>query len=402
MKGTLCGKRAISLVLSLAILAAIAPAIARADVLGGVASAVPSTPTAPAVPVPAVAPAAPVSVPAPATPSVQAAPAPVATATKAAAPVAGVVASVAKPAASAKATAVAKVKAAVSKPRAAVKVRVATPVAKVSAKAVVAKPAASASVKASASDVIYGKSSMTIKLHPQSVVFKAKAKAKSTWRKLVWSGDDPNGGCNNGTYQTCTSNTPFDVDNRCYPAGTGNSSGTTSDPTAVPDGANASPDLVHFTQGRQTIWMKTSTDTSGIRIHIRQFNIGFFGVGTLDGATYKLGKDVQHEWDFLLPLGDLVKQDQRTWDTLIVDKSQATTSYTGLPPSMEYQQHLVATPTSISISWHLVCKKGDKPDSDQGQDHDRSGDLNKYKHHSEDYHGYNDDPPSSWDQGDDD
>jgi hypothetical protein len=69
---------------------------------------------------------------------------------------------------------------------------------------------------------------------------------------------------------------------------------------------------------------------------------------------------------------------------------------------MWYSEHFAVTASQIKITWRITCKKGDKADDDrdQGQDHNRSGDYEKYRHNKQDFNGYNNDPPSSWDQDD--
>jgi hypothetical protein len=238
-----------------------------------------------------------------------------------------------------------------------------------------------------------------IKLAPvQPVVVK---KTTSVWRKLMWN-DDTNwqGGCTMGVWSACQQLPPIPIDNRCY----GNSSGSGTFPPNLPPFTD---ETVNFTKGFTVVWtrqepvFKTVLGVQtpvGTRIHFKQFIRGLWGVGAKSQATYRLGTDSQDSWSVLIPVPDPSRPqlavDKRTFAQLIVAE--------GAAPNMWYSEHLVLRQDQITITWRIVCNKGDKAndDQDQGSDHDRSGDYNKYRHHSESYHGYNDDQPSSWDQGD--
>jgi hypothetical protein len=150
----------------------------------------------------------------------------------------------------------------------------------------------------------------------------------------------------------------------------------------------------------------------GTRIHIKRHSVGFEGTGLASGYIYKLGQNDQDETDFFVPrLPDPstpttapFKMDLRTWELLLVSPGPQLTAIPGMPVpgNMWFTQHMVVTPTQTQIRWSIVCSKGQKPkdDPDQGSDHDRSGDYEKYRHHREDFYGYNNDQPSSWDQND--
>jgi hypothetical protein len=407
MKGTHCGKRAVTLVFLLISLTALAPAVANAaDGLG--TNAVPTTPAVPAVPTPAALP------PVPALPSVPAVPSvPVATA-KVTTPAGSAVVQTAKPAARIT-TPAASVKA-TAKP--AVHVRTSGTTLTVSPTSgafhatLPATPALQAPAvhapKAVDSNLTYIKSGVIIKLPPvQSVVFKKKA---TPWRKLMWSSDDPRSGCVNGPWTVCDTIPPIDIENRCYP-NTPTSSGIFRPVPPPPTGTPppTSGDFVHFTAGSTVLWTRTEpftktimgVATPGVKIHFKQFTRGLQGVGSLDASTYRLGQDVQDQWSIFIPApdpqnpaGPPVAVDKRTFDLLIVNQ--------GAAPNMFYSEHIVVRYSSVKFIWRIVCSKGAKAndDPDQGGDHDRTGDYDKYRHHKENYHGYNDDQPSSWDQDD--
>jgi hypothetical protein len=403
MKGTHCGKRAVTLVFLLISLTALAPAVANAaDVLGS--NAVPTTPAVPAVPTPAALP------PVPALPSVPAVPSvPVATA-KVTTPVGSAGVQTAKPAVRIT-TPVASVKATVAKPvvhvrTSGTKLNLSPTAGAFHATAPVTPALKAPAVQAPKSvgkNLKYIKSGVILKLPPvQSVVMKKKA---TPWRKLMWNSDDENSGCTMGTWTMCDKIDPIPIENRCWP-NTHSSSGTFN-PVSVPPTGTPPPtsgDYVTFDAGFTVMWTRTEPFTShgvpGVKIHFKQFTLGLQGHGNplvVDTSTYKLGTDSQDQFSIFVP-ADMsqppVSVDKRTFDLLIVNN--------GAAPNMWYSEHIVAKVTSVKITWRIVCNKGDKADDDQdeGCDHDRSGDYDKYRHHKESYHGYNDDQPSSWDQND--
>jgi hypothetical protein len=437
MKGTHCGRRAITLVLSLISLSALAPAMANAADISG-SSAVPA-PAVPAASSPAV-PAVPAAPSLPAVPSVPAAPAvpsvPAASA-KVTTPAGSVTVQTAKPAVRV-ATPPATVKATTAKPA----VAVSSPAAKLGVSpaaggvdvAIPAKKALAPATKAVApltkalttpdltplsnTNVRRIKNGIIIDLKPVSVVFK---KQKASVRKLLWNAgpDDWESGCRMGAYSTCTKTPVGPISNRCAVCQSGTMSGAVKiDPltgAVVGTMAPLPTDEVMFTQGFETMWTKVEPIYAknalgvpvlvGTKVHFQQYIRGLYGTGT-SGTIYRSGKDLQDQWTVFVPAQvdpnnptePPATVDKRTWDELIVARPDLVTSL----PSMWYSEHIAVTATQIKITWRITCKKGDKADDDpdQGKDHDRSGDHEKYRHNKQDFGGYSNDNPSAWDQGD--
>jgi hypothetical protein len=398
MKGTLCGNRALALVVLLISFAAVAPAVANADVLG-------STPAPAASAVPAVP-----AVPAPAVPSLGAAPVQVTT------PVASATVAPATPsvAVTAPATTVAVTPTSGN-------VHVATPGTKVVKAVGVAESAAIKVVDASAAKVTkpaqgvkqFGvkvtriASGMVIKLVPATVKKQSVVVKKKAGRVLAdnWGDDDWQSGCTKGTYTGCSQTPVGPIDNRCYQTGT--PLGTTSGTATATDGTTppfSATEQVMFTQGTQTTWTRTKNvykniagvpTLVGVIVEMKSFIRGLYGTAP-SGTIYRSGKDTSTQWSAFLPLDASFFLDKREFSELLVQRNS------GPAPSMWYSEHDVVKPGSITVKWRIVCSNGAKADDDQdqGHDHDRSGDQEKYKHHKEDFHGYNDDEPSSYDQGD--
>jgi hypothetical protein len=144
----------------------------------------------------------------------------------------------------------------------------------------------------------------------------------------------------------------------------------------------------------------------GTKVHFQQYIRGLYGVGAWTGTIYRSGKDLQDQWTVFIPAqadpndptAGPVAVDKRTWDELIVSRPNVATAL----PSMWYSEHFVVRPDRVTITWRITCKQGQKADDDPdgGRDHDRSGDQEKYRHDKQDFHGYNNDDPSSWDQND--
>jgi hypothetical protein len=374
MKGTFCGLRVLGPVVLAAVTAAAAPALARADVISGQ-----QVPAAPAVAVPAApaAPAAPATPALPAPPATPALPAPVAAATRAAvSPRAVGNGSVTVDPAAAEITikVTPKTKAAVSPTKGSVSIDASRAV----------KPAHAATVK------VVGKANRTAgKVKPVAHV------AKKAGRVVANTSTDPLYGCHGAGWTLCFEN-PIEsspIDNRCYEYQTGTTSGTSDGSTNLPP---FSPDFVTFTEGKSILWIKQTTKMVGLVpytvLRMKQFVWGLNGTGSLDASTYRLGHDFQDTWEVSLPVGgDAVSK--LTQDVLIVDA--------GTAPNMYYTEHFLVDPSGqITIKWHIVCHRGDQGDDMNGQDHDRSGNYDKYKHNHDDYHGYNDDDPGHWDQDD--
>jgi hypothetical protein len=397
MKGTHCGNRALALVVLLISFAAIVP-VANADVLGSTpapaASAVPAVPT----------------VPAPAVPSLGTAPVqattPVASTTVAPATQSVVV--------TAPATTVAVTPSSGN-------VHVATPGTKVVKAVGLAESAAVKVVDASAAKVTkptqgakqFGvkvtriASGMVIKLVPATAKKQSVVVKKHAGRVLAdnWGDDDWQSGCTKGTYTGCSQTPVGPIDNRCYqtdtPLGTSSGTQTTTGGTAPPYNPE---EQVFFTQGTQTTWTKTKNvykniagvpTLVGVIVEMKSFIRGLYGTAP-SGTIYKSGKDTSTQWSVFLPLDASFFLDKREFSELLVQRNS------GPAPSMWYSEHDVIANGSITVKWRIVCSNGAKADDDrdEGHDHDRSGDQDKYKHHKEDFHGYNDDEPSSYDQGD--
>ena len=373
MKGISCGKRVIGLVALTTLACALAPGFARADVTAG---AVPSVNVAP--------PAAPVV----STPALPAAPAAPAVPAAPAAPAASVPTAKANPIAGAKI-----VGGTLSADPATGTFTIHTKVAEASTKDV---SPSSGSVNVSASKVVKpvntALQNVGSKAYKKATSVKAVHKAVTKASRVsAWANDDPMSGCTNNAWMTCTVLAPFPIENRCYGNQTGSYSGNTAD-------APTSGDTVSWTQGTTVIWTKTEMVTlhgmPAVRMHMKQFTWGWNGFGDLDASTYKLGHDFQDEKVVTLPVGG-PSVNALTQDVLLVNN--------GLAPNEVFTQHIVMDANgNISFFWHIVCRKGDRGDhhGDDGGDHDRSGDYDKYKHNHGDYHGYNDDQPSSWDQDD--
>lgn len=401
MKGMSCGARVYGLVALTALVSAFAPALARADVTGGQLPSVSVTPPAvPAVPSPTVASAP--AVPAPAAP---AAPAPVAAAANAAAAKAVKVEST--------------VGATVTADPAHGALTIHVPMTQAS----VSKSGGSVGVDASkivkpVNDKVNGQiAKVTGNKHVKKATTAAAKKASTVVKKasrvIAWdSGSDPGDpmkGCKDGVYTTCTvvpltAVSPYTIDNRCWDF-TGPNSSTFSMPDDGGDSTGTpppfGPDPVNFSQGTEVIWIHTQPDTvgstTGMRIHMKTFVWGLLGVGTTDGgAVYKLGHDFQDEFDTFVPFGLGMSVKKLTQDLLLVDNHSATPA-----PNMVYTEHMsLSADGSVAIQWHIVCHTGQTGDGKPDKDHDRSGDMNQYKHNHGDFNGYNDDPPSSWDQND--
>jgi hypothetical protein len=382
--------------------------------------AVPAIPAAPAVPAPAVP-----SVPAvPSTPALPAAPSAPIASVKATTPAGRVVVHTAKSVAHV-ANPVASVKATVAKPA----VRITTPAAKLAvtpaagglhavapAKPALATPSLAIQSNTQVTRIHQG---IIIKLQPASVVFKKKA---TGWRKLMWNAgdDDWNSGCFMGPYTTCTKAPVGPISNRCSVCDNGTMSGKVriNTTTGVVEGTMSpgSTDEVMFSQGFETTWTrveqiykKNSLGVSvpvGTKVHFKQFIRGLQGVGVPSETIYRSGKDIQDQWTVFIPAQvdpnnptePPFAVDKRTWDELIVAKPNVPQAL----PSMWYSEHFVVRADQIKITWRITCKKGQKADDDpdEGHDHDRNGDYDKYRHNTQDYHGYNNDDPSSWDQND--
>jgi len=370
MKRTFCGLRVLGPVVLIAATAAAAPALARADVLNGQLPATPAVPSA-AVGTPAApaTPATPATLPVP-TPT---APAPVPAAVAVAVPRA-VGGSVTVDPATATLTikATPKAKAAVSPTQGAIHVDASS----------VVKPAKKVVAKANTT---------ATKVKPVN-----KAAAKAGRILSNGSSTDPLYGCEGHGWTVCVDqpiqSTP--IDNRCYQYPTGSTSGTSDGTTNTPP---FSPDFVTFTQGKSVLWMRQDTRMIGLLpytvIRVKQFIWGFVGAGSIDGSTYKLGHDFQDTWEVAFPFGSSDAVEKLTQDLLLVNS--------GTAPNEVYTEHFLLDPNgNVTIKWHIVCHVGDRGDDMHGKDHDRSGDYDKYKHNHDDYHGYNDDDPDHWDQGD--
>jgi hypothetical protein len=398
MKGTHCGNRALALAVLLISFAAVAPAVANADVPGSIPA-----PAAPAVP----------ALPAPALPSLVTAP------VQATAPIASATVAPAAPsvAVTAPATKVAVTPTSGS-------LHVATPGAKVvkavgvaeSAGIKVANASAAKATKRTQGAQQFGvkvtriASGMVIKLVPptvkkQSVVVKKKAGRLLANGGDDWGDDDWGSGCTKGTYTGCSQTPVGPIDNRCYQTDTplGTSSGTQTATGGDPPPFSPT-EQVMFTQGTQTTWTRTKNvykniagipTLVGVIVEMKSFIRGLYGTAP-SGTIYKSGKDTSTQWSVFLPLDASFFLDKREFTELLVQKNS------GPAPSMWYSEHDVVKPGSITVKWRIVCSNGAKADDDrdEGHDHDRSGDQDKYKHHREDYHGYNDDDPGSWDQND--
>jgi hypothetical protein len=395
MKGTHCGTRAFALVFLSISFAAMAPAVASADLAGGVvptpaavpaipAAAVPATPATPASPAVPAAPAVPVQVPAPVSTTPPA--------TVAVTPSSG-------------------------------DIRASTPGAKVAKAVGVAEGKALKAVNASAAKAAkrtQGVRQIGAKVTPiasgiviQLVPTQKKQPSvalKQAGRLLAndYGNDDWQSGCTHGSYTACQQTPVGPIDNRCYQSdpttvGTGTTSGTYTPPTGTPPPFSPT-EMVNFTQGTQTTWTKTVNvykniagvqTLVGVLVEMKTFIRGLYGTAP-SGTIYRLGQDASDQWSAFLPLDASFYLDKREYSELLVQRGS------GPAPSMWYSEHDVVKPGTITVNWRIVCNKGDKADDDQdqGHDHDRSGDYDKYKHHHEDYHGYNDDEPSSYDQGD--
>jgi hypothetical protein len=398
MKGTHCGTRALALAALLISLAAVAPAVAGATVT-------PSTPAAPLVP--ASVPAVPAAPSVPAVPAVPSVPAP--TASKAAAPatssapVSNTPVSVSNgPDGTTVTINVPNVKANVGPSSGSVSGGASLPLKPV--ETAVAKTVAPASAKAT------------------KAASRMARKHKGA-RALTWANDDdgfngsndgddddnPMSGCVNGTWTTCTtipitSASPFFMDNRCVNAMGGtipSSSGTFT----LPPGSGTQPPVgseqVQFNQGTMTTWTRAQPGTfhgmPAMFIDVKTFNVGLHGVGTPSNADYLLGHDFVDDFTIVILIGGS-SENKRTQDVLIVNH--------GAAPNMWFSEHDIVnvslTGFQIQQSWRIVCQQNQKADDDpdQGDDHDRSGDMEKYRHAHRDYNGYKDDQPSSYDQND--
>jgi hypothetical protein len=387
MKGTHCGRRAVTLVFSLISLCATVPAVANADVLGTAAPSTPTVPAAPAVPTPAV-PAAPVS--APATTS-----APAVAPIKVTTPVASITVASSKPAVTVLGHA--KVKNIVKSPLLAPAIK---PIAKPAYKV------ATAVATKSTTTVVKVASVKPVK-KATSVVLK---KARTLLNGGGGGSDDPMWGCKSGGWTTCQPEpiVNYPVNNRCVGSGVGSSdSGGTTDPTPV-----GTEDVI-FPNATQWTWTKVQPftkhigplDIPGMKVTVKTFIVGFNGVGTPSGATYRSVNDEVNTFTVFIPADTPLAQDIRHFTQLIVAGGKWNAGVT-VPPSMWFSEHFVirfAPTLEISHTWRIVCNKGDKAhdDDDKGCDHDRSGDHDKYNHNRHDYRGYDeDDSHESWDQDD--
>jgi hypothetical protein len=235
-------------------------------------------------------------------------------------------------------------------------------------------------------------------------------------------GDDPMSGCESGSWMTC-STVPmnFTMDNRCVNTGeepmpppmngatpsSGTSTTTVSGTSSTTTGTAPPPggaEMVTFTNGTETTWtrerMGTVDGMPAVIMDVKIFARGFDGMGIPSGAEYNLGHDFQDT--FTITAAPDSSSNKRTQEILMVDS--------GLAPSMVYSEHDVLSidndtvPGTIkfTVSWRIVCHLNEKADNDPdvGPDHDRSGDLNKYKHNHQYFYGYNDDPITVWDQND--
>jgi len=396
MTGMSCGTRVCGLVALTALTSAFAPALARADATGGgLPVATPPAVTAVSTPAPAASAPATPSVPAPALP---AASGPAAAATQTAASTAVNVKSTVggtatlDPATGSLTIHAPMTKASVSKSDGSVNVGASK----------IVKP-----ITTTASNHV---AKVTGNKHAKKATAKAVQVVKKGSRVLAWNdadSGDPMQGCKDGKYTACTmvpfDQTPVMIDNRCWDW-VGPNSSTFSMPDDGGDSTGTpppyGPDLVTFTQGREVVWTKTDTTPTGLRIHSKVFLWGLYGVGNAavgDTAVYRLGHDFQDEWEVFVPMslfGSSIKK--LTQDLLIVDRHTITPA-----PNMVYTEHAeFGANGDVTIKWHIVCHVGQTGDANNGHDHDRSGDYDKYKHNHGDYHGYNDDPPSSWDQND--
>jgi hypothetical protein len=389
MKGMFCGPRVLGPVGIAAVVAAAAPALARADVINGqlpatpaVPSAAVSTPTVPALPA-----ASPV--PTPATPAPAAAA--VAAATAAVPTVVGGAATVDRATGTITIKPTPKAKVTVSPAKGAVTVK--------------ATPKATASVSPTKGDIHVGASAVVepakqavAKANTTATKVKPVKKAAAKAGRVLAGGSDtdPLYGCEGHGWTVCIDQpiqtTP--IDNRCYEYPTGTTNGTSDGTTNLPP---VSPDFVTFTQGKSVLWMRTDTKMIGLLpytvMHVKQFIWGLEGAGSIDASTYKLGHDFQDTWDVAFPFGSTDAVEKLTQDILLVNSGTAPNEY--------YTEHFLVDPNgNITIKWHIVCHKGDRGDDMHGNPHDSSGNYDKYKHNHDDYHGYNDDDPGSWDQGD--
>lgn len=367
MKGTHCGTRALALVVLLFCVSSAVPAVAGADVGGATVA-----PVAAALPAPALG-----------------APAPPAATTVAVTPGSGTVEVAApKAAAATKAVGAAQEKAFTTADKAA------TP--------------GVTGVKQLGVKVTRIASGVVIRLVPakaaKAVAKKVADRKQKAGRILAgnWGDDDWQSGCTKGGWTGCTQTPVGPIDNRCYMTDVGpRTSGTYTPPTGDPPPFSPT-EQVMFTQGTQTMWTKTEEvyrsiagvkTLVGVKVHMKTFIRGLYGTAP-SGTIYKLGKDEADQWSVFFPLDGSLYVDKRTFSELVV--------LSGVAPSMWYSEHFVVKPGFIKITWRIVCNRGDKSDDDkdEGCDHDRSGDHDKYKHHREDWRGYNDDEPGSWDQDD--
>jgi predicted transcriptional regulator len=344
MKGTFCG-------IAVALAMAVAPAIAQADVsVGSVTSTVPSTSTVPAAPSVAA------SAPAPVTP------APIVVD-----PVAGSV-SLSTPAVSAYVSG--------DKVRAGSGPAVVSTVTKANrtVKKIVNKAVSSTSITKNAVATVKKTHAAAAKKTKFKIVVE---QTTPSGRVLAWSSDDPHSGCNAGGWQVCIPLTEFGpTQNQCNGG-----------------------EMVTL-QGSGAIWMKFIANPSNGTMTTMQRTF-FRGITSTAPGTFGnnyFGTDQQndrHKTFGLLAYSD----DNREHEKLIVTSQTIPDPTTDV--SMFLYVHTVVSfdPTSgftIKIAkTQIICKPGDKPanDPDQGDHKETSSDHNKQA-----YHGYNDDPITSWNE----
>jgi hypothetical protein len=196
------------------------------------------------------------------------------------------------------------------------------------------------------------------------------------------------------------------IDNRCTDPTVGSSDSGTVPPDPVPVGT----EIANFPTATDTVWTKEEPFVKkvgllmipGVKVTIKEFIRGFNGTGVPSGATYRSGKDDTNTFSVFIPTDTPVATDIRHFVELIVAGGKWQPGVI-VPPSMWYSEHFVIRAGQLpKVTWRIVCKKGDRAqdDQDEGGDHDRSGDYDKYRHNHHEYNGYDDPEPTSWDQGD--
>jgi hypothetical protein len=221
-------------------------------------------------------------------------------------------------------------------------------------------------------------------------------------------------GCVSGGWTTCSQFTDaYPTENRCVNPTVRNSASGTFPLSAPPVGLEG----VTFPTATFTIWTKTEPFVkkvglvpvvAGVKVTIKTFVRGLNGMGVPSLATYRSVKDDTNMFSVFIPTPTgpddpvPVAVDIRHFAELIVAGGNWQPGFAP-PPSMWYSEHFVVRADQPpKLTWRIVCKQGDKAsdDPDEGGDHDRSGNLDKYRHNHHEYNGYDDPAPTSWDQGD--